>query len=170
MDWKTRYKRYANMQKRVVRRNGRLFFIRDYSKCWEWKGGRYDSRGYGAFWKDGRTRSATRVGWEFWHGSAPPDDMQICHTCDNPPCQNPKHWFLGSASDNTIDKVNKGRGKTPNGSKHWKSKLTEADVLAIRAEHKGIGVYGENTRLGRKYGVDRETIRGIILRKEWQHI
>lgn len=167
MDWKTRYISKVAINKKANRKGGKLVLRRDYSVCWNWTGGK-SSKGYGGFWRDGRGHSATRIGWEFWHGSPPPIDEMICHTCDHPWCHNPRHWFLGTGSDNAIDKVNKGRGKTPNGSKQWKSKLTENDVLAIRVEH--TGEYGENARLGRKYGVARETVRGIVNGKEWHHL
>lgn len=38
-----------------------------------------------------------------------PDDMYVCHTCDNPGCINPEHLFLGSPKDNALDMANKGR-------------------------------------------------------------
>lgn len=56
--------------------------------------------------------------------------MQICHTCDNPACINPRHLFLGSASDNARDRDDKGRRDTRRGQ--ISKKLTESQVREIR--------------------------------------
>ncbi len=85
-----------------------------YSKtdgCWNWiKGTTRD--GYGKFTtcKKGKktTWIASRFGWILLHGEIP-KGMLVCHTCDNPLCQNPAHLFLGTPKDNMLDKVKKGR-------------------------------------------------------------
>lgn len=76
--------------------------------CWEWLGGTRKG-GYGSFWKDGKTKVASRVSYEFVSGSIP-DGMHCCHTCDNPPCVNPAHLFIGTSLTNVRDKMTKGRG------------------------------------------------------------
>jgi len=70
-------------------------------------------------------------------------------------------------SENTKHAYDVGVANGKKGSKHHNSKLTEADVLGIRAEHNG-GV--SQTSLARRYGVSRKLIWSIINRKAWRHV
>lgn len=75
--------------------------------CWPWLGWKGD-RGYGRISVNGRLMRATHVSL-LLQGMAVPPGMLACHHCDNPPCVNPRHLFLGSMSDNILDAVRKGR-------------------------------------------------------------
>lgn len=72
-----------------------------------------NNKGYLTKWHEGRAWLLHRLVWTEINGTIP-DDMVICHTCDNPPCINPSHLFLGTVQDNIDDKVAKGRARGMN--------------------------------------------------------
>lgn len=78
--------------------------------CWVWTGKR-SREGYGRFSLDGRLVNAHRWSWERAVGPIP-NGLLVCHHCDNPPCVNPEHLFVGTIQDNTRDMLAKGRGNT----------------------------------------------------------
>jgi HNH endonuclease len=133
-------------------------------ECWEWQGD-INGGGYGQFSLGGKRVIAHRFVWELINGPIP-EGMFICHKCDNPPCCNPNHLFLGTPKDNSQDRDHKGRGAK--GEKSGVSVLTEEQVLAIREEYaRGGATY---LGLGKKYGVRDGTIKKIIERINWKHI
>lgn len=99
-------------------------------ECWLWTGG--TRREYGAIsigGKRGRLLGAHRVAFEFANGPIPAG-LVVRHRCDVRLCCNPSHLELGTTADNNADKVT--RGRQARGSRSGNSKLTEADVVAIR--------------------------------------
>jgi hypothetical protein len=139
-------------------------------QCWVWVGSR-NKTGYGTLGMTPRYASflAHRLSWFIAHGSLP-NTLLVLHHCDNPPCINPDHLFLGTQKDNMLDCKAKGRVAVNGlfGEDVWKHKLTEKDVLAIRSSY--TGAYGQCAELGRKYGVTGSLIVMIIKRKTWKHI
>lgn len=75
--------------------------------CWEWTAG-CNRKGYGKFSLDGATRQSHRISWELANGQIP-EGLCVLHRCDNPPCCNPAHLFLGTHADNHADRSLKGR-------------------------------------------------------------
>lgn len=128
------------------------------TKCWEWTGvrrGRYAQMGVN------RCRKRVyvhRFSYALHFGECP-EDMLVCHRCDNPSCVNPEHLFLGKNKDNSHDCLHKGRSR-------W-AVLTVKDVVSIRERVAG----GESARaLGREYGVAPTTIENAVRRKTWRSV
>ena len=92
--------------------------------------------------------------------------MYVCHKCDNPLCVNPSHLVQGTAKYNTQDSIKKQRMLV--GEKNGMAKLTESDVLTIRADY----MSGERSahELADDYGVWFPCIYKIINRVRWSHI
>lgn len=135
------------------------------SPCIEWTGARIPE-GYGQKWNP-RTKKAElahRLAWEKANGPIPAG-MFVCHKCDNPPCVNPEHLFLGTPKDNMADKCRKGR--QPRGETHPRAKLTERDVREIR---RADGHGSSQRELARLYGVSPRSIQFIIQRRTWTHV
>ena len=136
-------------------------------ECWVWMGWR-NAQGYGRFEIDGKSYYAHRAIYLLANlGSielnAPPVNGYgfLRHTCDNPPCCNPFHLLVGSHADNMKDKVARGRSRWFDSSAQSpRAKLTESDVRAIRAYHKGR--VGPLSKLESMYGVSRATIHGVV--------
>jgi len=141
--------------------------------CWVWTAGT-DKDGYGmisvgSVSKGTRTMVRThRVSWII-HNGLIPKGLLVLHTCDNPPCCNPKHLFLGTNADNMRDKISKGRTKTGNvkGVKNGRAKLSDEDIPNIRYLH-STGL--SNKEIARLYPVTNRTISNILLGKQWAHV
>jgi len=103
-------------------------------ECWVWTGS-LSKAGYGQFmgtprWS--RCMLASRVSWILTNGEIPAG-LHVLHKCDNPPCVNPDHLWLGTAHDNMRDMVAKGRHRGTTGMRLRKSvKLTIGEVEEIQ--------------------------------------
>jgi hypothetical protein len=140
------------------------------SGCWEYSS--LTTNGYGQFGYGGRhpnraVKLAHRVAFGLVRGPVP-DDMHVCHHCDNRACVNPSHLFLGTDLDNVRDMDAKGRRvNTPTrGAANTHAKLTDEKVREIRRR------YPSETQaaLAREFGVSAPTISSIIRRKMWAHV
>jgi hypothetical protein len=109
-------------------------------------------------------RKAHRVAWELTHGPAAPE-LFVCHKCDNPPCCNPAHLFLGSPADNVVDMVRKGRNNALRGEQHKRAKLCRADVAEIRALY-ATGQYTQR-QLGDAFGVSNGQVSSVVRGEAW---
>lgn len=143
--------------------------IQSPDECWAWKAAT-DDKGYGRFHTEGKSGTclAHRMAYVLAKGPLLPE-LDVLHSCDNPPCCNPNHLWSGTALDNVRDAVEKGRfltGRMP-GSSNPKAKLTEADVIQIR-QLKSAG--RSQASLAREYGLRESTLSQICQRKTWTHV
>jgi hypothetical protein len=141
-------------------------------ECWPWIGS-CDDDGYGTF-NNGQTLRAHRLAWEFENGSIP-DGMLVCHSCDNPPCCNPRHLWIGTAADNNRDRAKKGRSRPYTGPRTWarkgssvpSSKLKEDDVIKMRDRHAAGATIAS---LAVEFGVHYQQAFRIVHRLQWKHV
>lgn len=141
------------------------FKIDPQTDCWNWTASK-NNKGYGRLRFRNKEQLAHRASYEVHIGPIP-KGLCVCHRCDNPACINPGHLFVGTSAENSADMVDKGRTSTPNlrGSSHGNAKLTEADIVAIRAA-KGLTL----RQLGEIYGVSGANISYIRRGEAWAHV
>ena len=130
--------------------------------CWPWLGA-VKNNGYGNVFVDGKTRMAHQVAFELSVGSIPLG-AYVLHSCDNRRCVNPRHLRLGDHDENMRDMVERRRSSS--GSHRWNAKLSEEEVLAIRAAAEKLSPF----KLAKQLGMPESTIRQIALRKRWIHL
>ena len=131
--------------------------------CWLWTAAT-TSNGYGSFGLNGCVVYAHRFAYELCIGQIP-EDQQVLHSCDNPPCCNPAHLFLGSHADNMADMATKHRNRF--GVSHHNAKLSDIKVAQIRAGYAA----GETQRtLAKKYCVNQSCISRSICRLTWRRV
>lgn len=131
--------------------------------CWLWIGNR-DPNGYGRLNVNGTPMLAHRLSWTLHNSDI--GDVCVLHKCDNPPCVNPVHLFLGSQTDNCDDMWSKGRAKPGHviGMKHGMAKLNDEQVLQIRKNEESI------PEASVKFNVSETNIRDIRNGKIWKHL
>ena len=141
-----------------------LSMVRKTRSCWLWLGAK-NEKGYGI----GRRirgldkRGAHQQAWMLFTKTSIPKGMCVCHRCDNPPCVNPAHLFLGTVAENAHDRWRKGRFPV-DGEKNPQAKLTEEGVRYIRLHHQ-LGVVSHV--IAKQVGVDSSTVRRVARGEAW---
>lgn len=140
------------------------------SGCWEWQAGKKNS-GYGGFQIKRNYYAAHRIAYAIYY-QKDAGELCVCHVCDNPPCVNPLHLFLGTKLDNTRDRIRKGRSnvrpeKVGRGETHSQVKITEDQVRSIR-QRAGNGA--NYPTLAKDFDLSKSAICLIVQRKRWAHV
>ncbi len=133
--------------------------------CWIWTGYR-TSKGYGRFKVGGRHYRAHRVAWVLAYGPIP-DEVDVLHHCDTPPCVRDTHLFLGDEAANAHDRDSKGRLRIPclYGEANPNARLTVAQVAEMRARHQNGATAAS---IARAFRVDRSYVSVIVRGKRRQ--
>lgn len=138
----------------------------DTHDCWLWQGA---TNGSGrALFKD---KSASREVFRRFIGNITKDE-NVCHSCDNPRCVNPRHLWLGTQKENMRDCANKGRrsknSRQKPGEQHSLAKLKDNDIRKIRNLY-GRGCYSY-TDIAAIWNISPSQVGRIIKFQRWKHI
>jgi len=133
-------------------------------ECWPWLGF-IENHGYGRVRRDGRFILAHRFVYEEMVGAIP-DDLDLLHSCDSPPCCNPSHLFPGTHQDNMRDMVLKGRAQRLRGSEKPQAIIDEA----IAAKIKERLMDSLATTVANELGVSLHIVYDIKSGKTWKHV
>lgn len=124
-------------------------------ECWPWQGDA--NKGYGVFHYRGHLHGAHELALSFTTGEKRLDQLDTCHTCDNPICCNPNHLRFDTRRANVQDMHERGRAR--NGAK-----LTAEDVRLMR-ERRAAGARQRD--LARDFGITDGQVSMIVRGIRW---
>lgn len=94
-----------------------------------------------------------------------PPGMEVLHGSAGSQVNHISNLSIGTHRENILDKYRDGT--MPLGENHHGSKLTEADVIQIRARYAA----GEGSpALGRAFGISPDAVRHVLTGKTWGHV
>jgi len=150
----------------------RVIIPLDLNDCWIWNGWT-DRDGYGKFGfiDDNGIRqmyNTHRFSYECYNGQIP-EELLVCHDCDNPPCINPNHLFCGTQNDNIQDKVQKGRSIVNVGEDNPMCYHTSNEIQNILDDIVS-GKYTSVNMICNDFDINNQTVHEILRGEAWNHI
>lgn len=177
-----------NIVHRVNRLDPKLFWATvtvGFNGCWIWTG---PLRGeYGSVRVGQQSIPAHRYAYELEYGEYD-RALHVCHKCDNPPCVNPDHLFLGTAADNVADMVAKGRNRTGKNHPFYGRKVEHSPEFKAVVSAKMRGARNHQAKLNdvdaveilrsgmsrkeaaERYGISLQTASDLIAGRTWKHL
>jgi hypothetical protein len=135
--------------------------VRGPDECWPWAApsGVRERSGHVRVWFRGTRTYVHRIGYRLSGGVIGEGEL-VLHSCDNPPCCNPRHLRTGDALSNARDRDSRGRRTPllPRGEAHWSAKLSNLDARRIRRARE-LGVHAED--LAEMFGICRASVYNI---------
>lgn len=132
------------------------------SGCLLWFGA-YHKFGYGRLNVDGEIIGAHCLSYAVFKGIVE-DGQHVLHHCDVPECIQPAHLYLGDNKQNAADRVARGRNPDRKGEAGGNVKLTNEQVLAIRADPRS------HRKIAAAYGISRGPVTAIKAGRSWRHL
>lgn len=133
--------------------------------CWGWIACTKET-GYGRIRIDRVEYIASRLAYAV-HSGRDPGPMDVCHSCDNPVCTNPRHLFLSDHTGNMRDAVlkgrweHKGRGASRNrGLSNPSARITDDQIASIRDLYRTGGLRQRD--IAARFGVSQSYVSMVV--------
>lgn len=126
------------------------------TNCWIWQAS-FSTTGYGQIRINKKTRKAHQVAYELFVGERD-KKLDLCHSCNNRKCCNPRHLRQDTQTSNSIDMVKI--------KSHPIQILTVEDVIEIKKQLRNT-YYGQIKDLAKNYNVTLTTICDIKKGRSW---
>ena len=137
-------------------------------ECWIWKGS-YTDNNRGQFKLYNKVTKASIAAYRLFIGTIPKrkgkKKLCVCHSCDNPPCVNPNHLWLGTKKQNMEDMVRKGRTRDQRGENNPSNKFTMEEAKEIQKLY-ASGKYTQK-EIGDKFNIVTSTVSRILNGNHW---
>ncbi len=138
--------------------------IRGEDECWPWLGCTI-GHGYGYFGAGGKNHYSHRTAFHLCCGD--PEGVTVRHSCDNPPCCNPKHLLDGTQQDNLTDMHARGRARGNEvsiGEKHHAARMNAAAALEIWRSQE------PQKKIADRLGVSVSMVKAVRQGRSWRHV